>query len=126
MKDTNAVIPMLAIRGAHKAIIFYKRAFQAEELTIMQSEDGTIQHAELAVNEAKIMIADEFPEHNQSPATLQGTSVILYVEVGDVDVFYQRSLEYGAETLRAPEAGFGEKKICKIKDPFGHVWMFSS
>ena len=52
----------LIVRGAAKALDFYKRAFGATELFRMESPDGRIGHAEIKIGDSPIMLAYEHPE----------------------------------------------------------------
>jgi PhnB protein len=63
----TAISPMLSVRGAISAVEFYKKAFGALELTRLSSPNGDVV-AELAVDNARFLVADESPEHsNFSP-----------------------------------------------------------
>ncbi|MBC8064985.1 MAG: VOC family protein [Chlorobia bacterium] len=115
---------MLGVHDCNAAIEFYKRAFSAEEVGERHAWEGKIGHAELNIQGALIMLADEFPTHNSSPKTLGGTPVILHLEVDDADRWLKSAVDAGAEVLaEAKDQPYG--RTCKIKDPFGHVWMFN-
>jgi PhnB protein len=54
---------------------------------------GKVQHAELLIGSARLMLADEFPEMGyRSPKTLGGTPVSLLVYVADVDAFFANAV----------------------------------
>ena len=55
------VTPYLCIKGAAEAIDFYKKAFGATERMRMDAPGGTIGHAEIDIDGALIMLADEYP-----------------------------------------------------------------
>ena len=57
-KGFHSVTPHLVIRGAAKAIDFYKRAFGAEEIMRMEGPGGAIVHAELKIGDSVIFLAD--------------------------------------------------------------------
>ncbi|MFC4809698.1 VOC family protein [Paenibacillus sp. GCM10023250] len=122
----GAAIPMLAVEDAARAIAFYKRAFGAEEVHRIATDEGKIAHAEMRIGEARIMIADEFPGHNRSAASLGGTPVMLYLYVGDVDKAVTRAVLEGAEILRQVQDQPHGDRVGKIEDPFGHVWMLAT
>ena len=63
-KGYHAVTPYLAVEGASEAIVFYKKVFGAKEVMRMPGPNGTIGHAEIAIGDSRIMLADEFPEIN--------------------------------------------------------------
>ena len=71
------------------------------------------------------MVADEFPAYNRSPKTLGGTPVSIHIDVRDVDEFFARAVGAGAKVLQAiKDEPYG--RICKLEDPFGHTWFFST
>jgi PhnB protein len=121
----QAVTPMLAVHDAARALEFYKEAFGATVMMCMDYE-GKIGHAEIVVGEATIMLADEYPEHNRSPRTLGGSSVILYVYVDDVDAVAERSVGAGARLVRPIKDEAHGDRVAKLEDPFGHVWMLAT
>src|ERR1051325_6272604 len=77
----HAVTPHLVIRGAAKAIEFYKKAFGAVEIMRMPMPDGTsLGHAELKIGDSMIFLADEFPTPGLgSPEKLGGTTVSIHL-----------------------------------------------
>jgi PhnB protein len=122
------LLAYLCCDGAARAIDFYVRAFGAMEVTRMEEEaTGRIGHAELTIGGVTVMLADEYPEIGVvSPTTLGGTPVALYLQVDDVDAWYERAMAAGATSLRAPEDQFHGNRTATVSDPFGHRWMLSS
>ena len=119
--------PYLYIRGAAKALDFYKRAFGAKELMRMDGPNGSVGHAEIAMGKAHVMLADENPAMNAlSPDALGGTAVSMYVYVEDVDAFFRRAVAAGATVLKPVADQFYGDRSCFLKDPFGHQWGFAS
>ena len=115
---------MLGVHDCAAAIDFYKKAFGATVFGEPYPWEGKIGHAEMKIGEAVIMLADEFPAHNASPKTLGGSPVILHLTVDNTDEWMRRSLDAGAEKLTEPtDQEYG--RVGKIRDPFGHVWMFN-
>src|SRR3989442_15388389 len=79
----HTATPYLIVKGAAKALEFYKRAFGARETMRFTTPDGEIGHAEIRIGESPIMLADEYPEMGyRSPHSIGGTPVgiLLYVE----------------------------------------------
>lgn len=70
----NPAIPMLAVNDGNAALRYYKNVFGAVEVIKMVTEEGKVEHSELTIEEARIMVADEFPEHNHSAKSLGGSS----------------------------------------------------
>ena len=59
----HSITPHLVIRGAAKAIEFYKQAFGAEALGAMSMPGSDkIMHATIKIGDSMIMLADDFPE----------------------------------------------------------------
>ena len=50
----HTATPYLIIKGAAKAIEFYKRAFGAEEIVRMTRPDGRVGHAEIKIGDSPI------------------------------------------------------------------------
>jgi PhnB protein len=124
-KTRNRAVPALAVHDAKRALEFYSKAFGAKEVSERISWEGKIGHAEFEIEGARVMLADEFPVYNKSPKTLGGTSVIIHVDVEDVDSFFARAVEAGAKVLQ-PIKNEPYGRICKLEDPFGHAWFFNT
>jgi len=124
----HTLTPYLAVRGADRAIEFYKKAFGAEELTRMPGPDGkTIGHAELKVGDSVFFLSDEYPGMGcQSPETLKGNTQALHIYVQDVDAAFDRAVAAGA-TVKMPVADmFWGDRFGKLADPFGHEWSLGT
>lgn len=118
--------PYLAVRNAREAIAFYKNAFGAAEALCIAHE-GKVGHAELEIGEARIMLADEFPDHDfLSPQTIGGTAVIIHLYVEDVDAFTARAIGAGLKVLRPVMDQFYGDRGGKFEDPFGHRWWIAT
>ena len=125
----SAVTPYLSVSNAAHMIDFYKKVFGAVETMRLSQPDGRIGHAELTINGAAIMLADEFPEMGfLSPKTLGGTrspvSIHLYVE--NVDEVYKLALCAGATSLREPADQFYGERNAQVRDHSGHCWDIST
>ncbi len=119
---TASVVPMLTVTNSVEAIAFYEKAFGAVEMFRMNADDGRISHAEICIRNARIMLADEFPEINVlSPTTIGGSPVMILLEVDDVDTLFLQALSAGATLVRAVEGN--ALRNGKLRDPFGHLWM---
>lgn len=92
----------------------------------MVTVEGKVEHSELTVGGARIMVADEFPEHNRSAKSLGGTPVIIYLQVPNVDEVAHKALEEGGKLLRPVQDQPHGDRVGKIEDPFGHVWMVAT
>jgi len=119
--------PYLCCKGALAALDFYRDAFGAEERLRIAGKDGSIGHADIAIEGAVIMLSDEWPEGGVfSPHTLGGSPVTVHLYVGDVDEFTARAVEAGATVLRpVADQPYGDRSA-SLRDPFGHRWMVAT
>jgi PhnB protein len=122
----HTVTPMLAIRGAVEAIEFYRHAFGARETMRLTGPGGSIAHAELAIGDGLIMLAEEDPRFNAVPEVLGGTPVIVHLYVPDVDAVVARAVQAGARVLIPVADQFYGDRAGRIADPYGHVWIVST
>ncbi len=124
----HTATPYLRIKGAARAIDFYKAAFGAEEMMRMMMPDGqTLMHAEIKIGDSPIMLGDEMPEWGAlSPQTIGGTGggVMLYVK--DVDATVARAAAAGATVTMPPADMFWGDRYAKLMDPFGHEWAVAT
>lgn len=87
------VTPYLCTDGAAAAIDFYTSVLGAEERVRMDAPGGKIGHAELALGNSVVMLADEFPDIGfRSPRSVGGTPITLHVYVADVDAVFAEAL----------------------------------
>jgi uncharacterized glyoxalase superfamily protein PhnB len=126
-RNTPSLSPHLVVRGAAKAIDFYKKAFGAVEMMRLPGPDGRMMHAAVQVNGAMVMLVDEMPEHKAlSPLALKGTPVTLHLNVPDVDAVFARAVKAGA-TVTMPVADmFWGDRYGIVTDPFGHSWSIAT
>ena len=124
----HTITPSLIVKDAAKAIEFYKEALGAEEIMRLTSPDGAmVVHSELKIGNSIIFVTDEFPEMNSnSPKTLGGTPVSLYMYVEDADAAHAKATAAGAESLMPVEEMFWGDRFGLVADPFGHTWGFST
>ena len=119
----KTVTPYLAIDGASAAIAFYKKAFGAKEVMRMPGPKGTIGHAEISIDDCRIMLADEFPEMNfRSPRAFGGTPVGIHFYVKNVDAVAKKAVAAGAKLVRPVTDQFYGDRSASLEDPFGHLW----
>ncbi|WP_129648950.1 VOC family protein [Peristeroidobacter agariperforans] len=123
----HSITPYLIIKGASDAIEFYKRAFGATEVMRMPKPDGTIGHAELAIGDSRIMLADEYPEMGyRSPLSIGGAGISIMLYIEKVDEVFKRAIAAGAQELQAVKDQFYGDRSGTLQDPFGHIWTVST
>jgi PhnB protein len=119
----HSVTPYLIVKGAGKAIEFYKSAFGATEVMRMPGPNDQVMHAEIKIGDSVVMLADE-PEGGQhrNPFAIGGTPVSLMVYVDDVDTVFSQAVSLGAIATRPVVDQFYGDRSGTLTDPFGHVW----
>jgi uncharacterized glyoxalase superfamily protein PhnB len=121
--ELRSLTPYLAVSDARAALDFYVDVFGATrrgEPIVM--DDGRIGHAELAIGDAVLMLAEEHPEIGHVAPREGGASV--RVEVPDVDASVARALDLGATLIRAvSDSPYGRGG--SFRDPFGQRWLVS-
>jgi PhnB protein len=126
-KGPFTLTPYLAVKGANAAIGFYTKVLGAKEQFRLAEPDGRIGHAELAIGDGGIMLADEAPAFGAlSPPAIGGTPVRLHLYVDDVDATMNRAVAEGATVLRPAQDQFYGDRSGMIADPFGHQWFLST
>lgn len=120
-----AALPYLAVSHARDAIAWYVEAFGASVVgDPYEMDDGRIGHAELAIGDGVLYLADEYPEIGLRAPAPQSVSVSLMLPVPDTDAVLERARQRGAEVQREPYEDHGNR-TATIIDPFGHRWMLT-
>ena len=123
----RTVTPHLVCAGAANAIAFYKKAFDAVELTRLPAPDGKLIHACIRVGDSMVMLVDEFPEMGSAgPKALKGTPVTIHLYVNDADAFAKRAEQAGAKILMPVQEMFWGDRYGQLEDPFGHRWSVAT
>ncbi|GAA2417759.1 VOC family protein [Actinomadura vinacea] len=123
----HSLTPYLCVDDGPRALEWYARVFDARpRREPVMMEDGRVGHAELAIGDSVLMLADEWPELELlGPKTRGGPSQSIYLTVPDVDTVVGRAVAEGAELTRpVADQPYGRNGV--IIDPFGHRWMINS
>jgi PhnB protein len=121
------IFPMLAYDDAPAAIDFLRAAFGFEETFRMQSPDGKVGHAEMALNGNQVWLATTWKAGGlASPKDLPAMPSQLFCEVADVDAHYRHSSAAGAVVIAEPEDQPYGFRVYRAMDPEGHRWLFAS
>ena len=116
----SSVTPYLYVKGAAKALDFYKSAFGAKELFRMGDDQSVV--ARLSIEGAEFWLSDESPEHhNFSPESLGGITIRIILTVADPDAVFARAIKAGAKEVY-PVDEEHDWRIGRVVDPFGHHW----
>jgi uncharacterized glyoxalase superfamily protein PhnB len=123
----HTVTPHLICKGAAEAIEFYKRAFNATELSRLPGQNGRLMHAMIRIGDSTVMLVDEMPEWGAlGPQSLKGTPVAIHLYVEDVDAVAAQAVRAGAKTTMPVSDMFWGDRYGQIEDPFGHRWSIAT
>ncbi len=123
----HSITPYLIVKGAAKAIDFYKNAFGATELMRFPGPNNSVMHAEIKIGDSVIMLADERDgTPYRSPSLTTGAPVSLMIYVEDVDKVFNQAVSLGAKSTNAVQDQFYGDRSGNLTDPFGHVWTVAT
>jgi PhnB protein len=126
-KPEGNLAPHLVCAGAADAIEFYKKAFGAEEMLVLAGDDKKIMHAALSIDGSRVMLVDENRNYGLlSPKALNGTPVIIHLNVPDVDRFFERAVAAGAKVIMPVADMFWGDRYGVVEDPWGHRWSIAT
>src|SRR5689334_21722221 len=121
----HSITPYLIIRGAAKAIDFYKKAFGATEIMRMATPDGKVGHAELKIGDSIFMMGEEMQQMGYR-APQGSTPVGLMVYVEDVDRVFKQAIAAGGRVEKDLQNQFYGDRSGTLYDPFGHMWTIAT
>jgi len=120
----HEVFPYLRVRDSNAAIAFYTQAFGAVERMRLVEPSGRVGHAELEIGPAVLMLSDAFPEYGlHAPTEGQDAGCSIHLHVDDADAMAERMVAAGATLLMPPTDQFYGERSCRLRDPFGHMWL---
>jgi len=123
----HSVTPHLVCAGAADAIEFYKKAFNAVEVSRLPGRQGKLMHAAIRIGDSSIMLGDEFPDMGSlGPKSLKGSPVTIHLYVEDVDAIVKRAVAAGAKITMPLDDMFWGDRYCRLEDPFGHCWSVAT
>jgi PhnB protein len=119
----NTLQPYIICENTLETIAFLSKVFSATERLVMKDDKGRIAHAEVAIGNCVLMMADEHPEiEANAPAHYGGSPVSLMIYVDDCDTTYAAALAAGATSVREPaDQPYGDR-MAGVRDPFGYKW----
>ena len=126
----HTVTPYLIVKGAARAIDFYKQAFGATEIMRFPGPNNTVMHAELKIGDSVIMLADEQGTAGggeyRSPQSVGGSPVSLMIYVPEVDKTFKQAISLGSQSKRDVQNQFYGDRSGNLVDPFGHIWTIAT
>lgn len=111
--------PYLVLTDAEAFIDFVTSTFGAATLARHEREDGSIQHAEIRIDDSVVMFGQTVDGWPPVPTHL-------HVYVPDVDATYAQALANGAESVQPPMQRDDPDRRSGVKDPVGNTWWIST
>ncbi|RZS37881.1 putative glyoxalase superfamily protein PhnB [Herbihabitans rhizosphaerae] len=109
--------PFAIVDGAADLITFVQEVFdgveRAEARTPMPS--GSLIHAEVAIGDSVLLLADAQPGWPVMPALLQ-------VYVRDAQEVLDRAVARGAAVITEVTPFYGGEDLARLRDPWGNIW----
>lgn len=121
----HSITPYLVIKGADRAIEYYKKAFGATEIMRMEAPDGKVGHAELKIGDSIFMLGEEMPQTGYR-APQGGSPVGLMLYVNDVDHVFKQAVAAGGRVDKEIKDQFWGDRNGSVYDPFGHLWTVAT
>lgn len=119
------LIPYMVVGDMDKSIHFYRKAFQFELVHKPIEVEGSMVHATMKHNDARISLYPEgaFGRTQQTPKDLEVKSpVALILYVKDVEEFYKQALNEGAISVREPFSLNESDRVAQLVDINGYNW----
>ena len=111
----NAIMPYIIVQDADKFIDFLQTVFDAKIKFRMDTNDGSVMHAELAIGEGVVMVSE-------ASATFGKNTAGLFVYVADTKQVYDLAIENGATSIMEPRKADYADLTAGFLDPFGNTW----
>ncbi|MBJ7905827.1 VOC family protein [Streptomyces sp. NPDC003656] len=121
-----SVYPTVLYADAKAAIGQLTEALGFTELTVYESEDGMVLHAELAQGNGAVMVGSKGRGGVFDSVMKDAGPAGVYIVVDDVDAHHQRAVEHGVEILMPPtDQDYGSRDYM-ARDAEGNVWSFGT
>ena len=116
---TAKIAPWLSVADATKAVEYYKAAFGAIELELLEDETGSVAVAQLSIGGADFWVQQD---EETDPDALGGRSPVrMILTVEDPDSVFAQAVGAGATEV-APLTEENGWRIGRVVDPSGHHW----
>jgi uncharacterized glyoxalase superfamily protein PhnB len=122
----HTITPYLTIKDAHKAMEFYKTAFGAEELMVMNGPDGKLMHGEIKIGDSVLFLGDECEQRGKlGPLSRGGSTCSLMVYFENVDAAFDKAVKAGCTVEMPLTDMFWGDRYGALVDPFGQSWSLA-
>lgn len=115
----TSVSPYLVTERAEEVIAFLEAALGASVIRRFDRPDGSIQHAEIRIDDSVVMLGQAGGDWPAVPSHV-------HVYLPEVDTIYAAALEAGGVSVQAPMQGGDPDRRGGVKDPGGNTWWIST
>jgi uncharacterized glyoxalase superfamily protein PhnB len=120
------IYPTLLYADAQAAIRLLTEALGFTELSVYETQDGRIMHAELVQGSGAVMIGSKGRGGRFDALMKDAGPCAVYVVVDDVDAHHERAVEHGVEILMPPtDQDYGSRDYT-ARDAEGNIWSFGT
>jgi uncharacterized glyoxalase superfamily protein PhnB len=123
--ETTTLHGYLSYRDAFGAIAWLE-AVGFRVISRQDGADGTVQHAELRLGAAVVMVASVDQDYDVPALRDRSVGQGLYLRTDRVDELYERALSAGGRSVIAPEDTAWGSRRARVLDPEGREWSFGS
>ncbi|MDC7121343.1 VOC family protein [Cellulomonas fimi] len=94
--------------------------------TRQDGEGGAVQHAELRLGDAVVMVASDDAAYTVAPLVGVSTGAGVYLCAADVDDLHRRAVAAGGTSVIAPEDTAWGSRRARVLDVGGREWSFGT
>jgi PhnB protein len=126
-QNAQKLTPYLLYRDVGKALDWLSKAFGFVEFgDRFSGKDGTVQHAAMKISKdgEVLMMGCPGPKY-KNPKKLGTATVLMYINVDNVDKHFARARKAGAKISTKLEDTFYGDRRYGATDPEGHQWFFA-
>ena len=121
----RTLTPYVAVSDAKRAHAFYRQAFDAQVVAILETPDGRVMHGELRIGDSAIVVVDEMPEVGLH-APEHGGITSLVLAGPDAEGVFARAVAAGATPAIPVADSFSGDRHGVLVCPFGHRWIVTT
>jgi len=115
------IFPIIRLNDSDAGLAWLKDALGFEEHSVFRAEDGSIQHGELRLGDAWVMIGSEPVGGDDRFGAHAGTG-FYYLAVDDAAAAYERAKSAGGDLGSELESrDYGGREF-SLRDPEGNLW----
>ena len=126
MKNAQ-VMPMISVDSVDQARAFYVEKLGFGHMMGMLGKDGQLDFCTVTLGGAKVMLTRPQEKMEGTSATSSKRPVEIYLEVADVNAYYDQVKKQGVKTTAPLTDQWWGDRTFTIMDPFGYqIWFYQT